>query len=289
MKKRILALFMLFLLGLNTVGSIPAQAAAIPVYVISNTLNVYKKAATSSKRLGVMSYGQGLYCLAVSGKWAKVKNSSGSVGYCAKSGLSKKNPNTLSKDVYISANNTRVYRYPSAKSKVLGKLACNAKLKAVAVTADGKWVRVKGGSRYGYVAKSALSTSKKGVSKGQKIADLAAKQLGKGYSYGAEGGGKFDCSGLCYYVYKNAAGVSLKRTSDQQASDGRFKKISAMSELKQGDLLCFNTGGNGVDHVGIYIGGGKFVHASASKGQVVSSKLNTGYYRSSFCWARRIV
>ena len=294
MKKRLLALAMLLLLCFSGTAEFSrAHAAARKVYVTANTLKVYKKAKTSSQLLGTMAYGEKLTRVATSGSWAKVKNSAGAVGFCKKSALSTKNPNTLKKTVYIKADNTKVYQRPNTSSKVLMKLKRNSKYTAVAKTGDGKWYRLKNGSHYGYVQVSQTSAAKltaaKAASKADKIVSLAQKQKGKGYAYGAEGANKFDCSGLTYYVYKNAAGVTLKRSSAQQAADGRFKKISSLSSVKKGDLLCFITGsGSKADHVGVYIGGSKFVHASQSKGKVLVSEL-TSYWKEAFLCARRIV
>ena len=292
MKRRILALLMLALFCLAAAGEFTAAcAAAQKVYVSSNTLKVYKKAQTSSSVLGTMGYGEKLTRIATSGNWAKVKNSSGAVGYCKKSGLSTKNLNSIKKTVYINAANTKVYKLPSTSSKVLMRLKLNSKYTAVAKTADGNWYRLKNGGNYGYVQVKHTSASKVAVvktTKADEIVQLARNQVGKSYAYGAEGPNKFDCSGLTYYVYKNAAGKTLKRESKAQASDGRFKKISAYSSVKKGDLLCFDTGSGYVDHVGVYIGDGKMVHASQSKGEVITSDLSS-YWKKAFICARRIV
>ena len=290
MKKRVIAALMLCLF---CIFGLPAQAASQKVYVVANTLKIYKKASTSSKTISTISYGQTLTRIATSGSWAKVKNSGGKIGYCKKSSLSAKNPNTLNKTVYINAANTKVYQRPSTSSKVLMKLKLNSKYKAVARTKDGKWYRLKNGGNYGYVQAKSISFSAVSApskpTKADKIAALAQKQVGKGYAYGAEGASKFDCSGLTHYVYKHAAGKTLRRASADQASDGRYKKITSLSSLKKGDLLCFDTGNGGeCDHVGVYIGGSKFVHASQSKSRVVTSSL-TDYWKDAFLCARRIV
>lgn len=89
----------------------------------------------------------------------------------------------------------------------------------------------------------------------------------------------FDCSGFVSYVYKGL-GVSLPRTSSgMHASGSKVQK----DNLASGDLVFFNTSGKGVSHVGIYIGDGKFIHSSSSKG-VKIDKLNDPYY-----WGDRYV
>lgn len=93
---------------------------------------------------------------------------------------------------------------------------------------------------------------------GNTIAQKALTRLGCRYWWGANGPNYFDCSGLVYWAY-NQAGVSLGRTTAAGYA-GSGKAISR-SELQPGDVITFSYG-SGVAHIGIYIGGGSFVHAS---------------------------
>lgn len=95
----------------------------------------------------------------------------------------------------------------------------------------------------------------------QTAIDAAMSQRGKPYSYGAEGPDAYDCSGLTMWSY-NKAGVSLPRSSSQQATTGA---PVIRAQLQPGDLVFFY---NPVSHVGIYIGDGQMVHAPQS-GDVV--------------------
>ena len=106
--------------------------------------------------------------------------------------------------------------------------------------------------------------------------------LGTPYSWGGTSSSGVDCSGFVRSVFQKA-GISLPRTSSEQAEIGR--KIP-VSEVEPGDLLFFNTTGEGVSHVGMSIGGPHFVHASSSRGVIVSS-LEESYYRERFLFARR--
>lgn len=104
----------------------------------------------------------------------------------------------------------------------------------------------------------------------------AKKWLGTKYKYGGNSKNGTDCSGFVMEVYKSTYDFKLPRTSrDQQKFCKKIKK----SQLKVGDLVFFATGKskNRVSHVGIYIGNGEFIHASSSKG-VVISKLEQNYY-----------
>ena len=115
----------------------------------------------------------------------------------------------------------------------------------------------------------------------------AQKHLGKKYVWGANGPKTFDCSGFtCYVCNKN--GICLPRTSAQQAEIG--KKISR-EELNTGDLIFFDTSKERkgiVNHVGIYIGNNKFIHASSGANKVVISSLNQSFYKQRFLWGQRV-
>ena len=93
-----------------------------------------------------------------------------------------------------------------------------------------------------------------------------------------------DCSGFTVAVYLAAYGISLPRVSRDQYRISR--KIST-TELQEGDLVFFNTRGSGVSHVGVYLGNNKFIHASVSRGVMVSG-LFEPYYLQRFVGAGRI-
>lgn len=125
------------------------------------------------------------------------------------------------------------------------------------------------------------------TSAAQAIVNLAYAKLGSPYVWGAEGPNSFDCSGLTSYVYRNAAGVNLPRTSGSQAGYGQ---TVSKSNLKAGDLVFFSTNGTGsVSHVGIYIGGGNMIHAPKPGDSVKITNINSSYYVSAFVTAKRVI
>jgi cell wall-associated NlpC family hydrolase len=120
--------------------------------------------------------------------------------------------------------------------------------------------------------------------KSSQVVSAANKLMGTKYVYGGNTTKGFDCSGFIGYVYKKV-GVKLPRTSAAMYKTG--KKVSKKN-LKAGDLVFFNTSGKGVSHAGIYIGKGKFVHSSSSKGVSVA-KINDPYYwGSKYIGAKRV-
>ena len=114
--------------------------------------------------------------------------------------------------------------------------------------------------------------------------------MGTPYRWGGEAEDGFDCSGLIRYAYgKN--GVSLPRRSADQAREGQAVERRVES-LLPGDILTFSTSGGRVTHVGLYVGGGKFIH-SASHGVQLSVLSATDVY-GRWWWnrwvgARRVV
>ncbi|MCF6206852.1 MAG: NlpC/P60 family protein [Sulfurovum sp.] len=125
-------------------------------------------------------------------------------------------------------------------------------------------------------------------SKSKKIISLAKQNLGKRYVWGATGQrNTFDCSGFTTYVCKKN-GICLPRRAIQQSKYGKPVK---RSELQPGDLVFFDTSKTRrgyVNHVGIYIGNGKFIHASSAKKKVVITSLNKPFYSQRFKGARRV-
>jgi hypothetical protein len=102
------------------------------------------------------------------------------------------------------------------------------------------------------------------------IVAAAAAAMGRPYEFGGTGagGGGFDCSGLIQYAYKRH-GIVLARRSVDQAKEGR-KVDRKLDRLRPADLLTFSNRGGPVTHVGLYMGGGRFIH-SATRGVQIST------------------
>ena len=104
------------------------------------------------------------------------------------------------------------------------------------------------------------------------LVSVARAQIGTKYVRGGttpERG--FDCSGLVRYVMASLA-VHMPRTARQQAMSGQAVARETR-RLRPGDLLTFGKGANGASHVGIYVGDGRYVHASSAAGRVIESDL----------------
>ena len=120
----------------------------------------------------------------------------------------------------------------------------------------------------------------------QDILSKAVTLLGTPYRWGGtspEGG--FDCSGLVGYVFRTALGMDLPRVSQDQAKTGEL--VSDRAALVAGDLVFFGRRGR-VDHVGIYVGEGRFLHAPSTGKDVRVDSMASGYWSNKFMQARRV-
>jgi len=181
---------------------------------------------------------------------------------------------------------------PKKKSRV-AKAQKSKKKKAtrVARKSQSKKRSRRGADRRIQKALAALNgKSSRGGSRGgdYNVIRVAKRYLGRRYVWGAEGPSSFDCSGFTQYVMRKSKGVRLPRVSRKQAYYGKYV---SRSQLRPGDLIFFDTSRRRrgyVNHVGIYIGNGKFIHASSARHRVVITSLNSPFYRARFKWGRRV-
>ena len=121
----------------------------------------------------------------------------------------------------------------------------------------------------------------------QNLLQHALALLGTPYRWGGTGTDGFDCSGLVGYVFRSALGIELPRVSRDMATSGEL--ITDRTKLSPGDLVFFGTHhGKRVDHVGIYVGDGRFLHAPRTGRDVTVSSLESGYWSDKYMEARRV-
>ncbi len=130
--------------------------------------------------------------------------------------------------------------------------------------------------------------SGKSSKKSMKMIKLAKNKLGRRYVWGAVGQkNTFDCSGLTSYVCKKN-GIKIPRRAIEQSKYGKYV---SRKNLKPGDLIFFDTSKRRkgyVNHVGIYIGNNKFIHASSAKKKVIITSLSKNFYSKRYKGARRV-
>ena len=119
--------------------------------------------------------------------------------------------------------------------------------------------------------------------RGEALADFALRLRGTPYRYGGATLDGFDCSGLVFYAHRQL-GLSVPRTSREQAAEADSIKPR---KLQRGDLVFFKVGSRRVNHVGIYIGKNRFVHAPGAGKPVTINSLDDEFYAERFFSAGR--
>lgn len=119
----------------------------------------------------------------------------------------------------------------------------------------------------------------------KQITSLAKQLSNVPYVWGGSSPNGFDCSGYIYYIF-HYFNLELPRMADEQYEVGLSIK---RSELQEGDLVYFSTYLPGPSHVGLYIGGNKFIHASSAAGKVIITPLTAAYYQANYIGARRVI
>jgi cell wall-associated NlpC family hydrolase len=109
---------------------------------------------------------------------------------------------------------------------------------------------------------------------GRAIAAMAASLVGTPYHFGGADAAGFDCSGLALYVHERV-GLVIPRTAAEQQ---RAARPVTFAQLAPGDLVFFDIRGHAIDHVGIYAGDGRFIHAPRRGHAVTYGDLGQGFY-----------
>ena len=271
--------------------TLPASAATIGGGTVkADALNLRSEASTSSTSKQLISQNAYVIVESESNGWSKIIYE-GTEGYVKSEyiSLSDTLDGNVSAKAYISGTNVRMRSEASTSGAILGEYNTGAEVKILGVS--GNWYKVTIGSQTGYVCSDYVSFAKSESSSaasanqsiGAQIAAFAQNYVGYNYSWGGKSPSTgFDCSGLCYYCY-GQYGYSLHRVAqDMYTYDGTWV---SKDNLQPGDLVFFGSSSY-ISHVGMYIGNGKYVHASTYSTGVIISDLSS---RSNYQGAKRIV
>ena len=266
--------------------------------VTADALNVRSGPSTSYGITTKLYKGDKVEILETSNGWHKIKASNGKIGwvsgdYIKVSSGSTSQPSTSTTKATVTATSLNVRSGAGTSYSVITKLPKGTVVDVLESASNG-WKKIKtSNGTTGWVSGSYLANgvveqpSTPSTNKVQAVIDLTHKQLGKPYVWGAEGPNSFDCSGLIYYVYKNAASITLPRTSSDQYSAG---VAVSRSNLKAGDLIFSSTDGTGnITHVAIYVGDGQMIHAPRNGKNVEKVSINNSYWNKAYVGARRVL
>lgn len=314
----ILALCLCTLFTLASSASAADLKTAIGIVEANSGLRLRSEPSTSSRTITVAQKGDYVVIIEKDGDWYKV-NYNLSVGYMHSDYLTvKERENVELGKGSIDYGVVNMRSGPSTSNSLLDQLLSGEKVEIFGFNCG--WYKVRYDGQVGYIRSDLVSLLEKplenaGVSAsggntgnsfsdnagggtsstgsgansssnsiGQQIATYAQKYVGYPYVYGGTSPSGFDCSGFVQYVYKQF-GYNINRTATAQLADG---VAVSYDELQPGDIIYFGYGST-ASHVGIYIGGGQFVHAQNSGTGVVITDLSVSWYASRYLCAHRIV
>jgi cell wall-associated NlpC family hydrolase len=260
----------------------------------------------------------------ISGQWCKVRLPDGSYGWMAGYVLDYDGPgNDITVDEsgqavevkvgWVTRPEVNLRAGPGTDTEIVGNAPLNTSVVILGQQDDWYKVGLDGGrqawvqsdlvdtreQRQARLARRDLVTGARGAvegafsaassaasSLGNEIVQIARALNGRPYRYAHSGeGGAFDCSGFTSYVYRQK-GIDISRSCVAQFRQGT---PVSRSELTPGDCVFFrNTHRSGISHVGIYVGGGQFIHASNPRSGVKVDSLDSSYYGPKYAGARRM-
>ena len=194
-------------------------------------------------------------------------------------------------DGAMAARQITVYAAPSDSAASLRTLRQGKVARLNDVTEDGNWYQITFSGTTGYVRADGCQTVQYSDYAGtsavksarEDLVDYAKSFLGTRYVWGGASPSGFDCSGFTMYVYAHFGYRMSHGASDQLYA---FTRVSTAERLA-GDLVFFSYGGGDISHVGIYLGGGAFIHATSNGGVKIS--YFDSYYSSTYVGAVRVL
>ena len=276
--------------ALAVVLGIFAGQASAAVYETEVTygVNFRSKPSTNSSIYRMLKKGENIHVIEqVNAYWLKVEDRNGKVGYISA------NDKYTDYNPYIATatGGVNFRSQPKVANNIIGFIPKGESVKVIEKV-NSYWLKVQYNGKTGYASINYFNYNPPGGNAtGSQIVSTAKSYLGAfDYEWGAEPWNtnykKSDCSAFVQLVFNKKHGYDLPRTSIKQSKAGTFV---SKSNLKPGDLVFFDTKDDGVvNHVGIYIGDGKFIHSAPSNDVGISS-INTGYWSKHYHSARRVL
>ncbi len=255
------------------------------IVTANSALNFRSAPSESASIIDSLSNGYRVCILGVDGEWAYV-TANGNPGYVNLAYLDRLEVMDVNGGgAKVTASSLNIRSAPSTESNVLGQIPQGQVAQITGVNKG--WLQVKYNGVQGFVSPEYIEivAGQAQENTGAAAVITYAKQfIGTPYRYGGSSPSGFDCSGFTSYVYKHF-GVNLSHSSRAQYS--QVTKVSR-SELQAGDLVFFTNGGTSIGHVGIYVGGGQFIHSPSAGRSVCIESMSSGYYASHYVGGGRV-
>jgi cell wall-associated NlpC family hydrolase len=280
-------------------AAIPVFAAGPEVYGVGTVsaacLNIRSGPGTGEPVIGSVPQGETIVIIErTDNTWYHV-NYEGTDGYVAAQYLT--NVSTTSTELTavgeINGAGVNVRKGPGTSYESVG--TCNTGYRLRVLGLENGWYRIDYQGSTAYVFSSYLSIVSPyyavgviNTAKGEEVAAFALQFVGYEYVYGgASPETGFDCSGLVYYCFRQLGYDMIHHGATSQYLNYGYEVTR--DELIAGDLVFFsNDSGDEIEHVGIYIGDGQFVHASTSTTGVIISSIDENYYIRNWYGAKRV-
>ncbi len=305
--KKTLSKSMSLLLALSLITPAAAQAASHYETEIERGVNFRAEPSVNAYKYRMIPKGEDIHVIQEVGNyWLKIMVQDGTIGYISSNskytdynGSSQKSSSSSGDGTITKGVNFR--SSPKVSNNKIGFVSKGTKVDVIERTNDW-WIKIRYNGKTGYISDNYISYSSgssgshstpsapvNNGSKADQIISLAQSLMGKvSYDYGTRNPSRmiFDCSSFTEYVFEKY-GVSLKWGTRYQQNAGSYV---SKSNLQKGDLVFFDTTNNGsINHVGIYIGNGKFIHNKPSADGVAIDNLNSGYWKNHYEKARRVL
>ncbi len=288
---------------------------AIDAWIGEDVVNVRYGPGTDQDVKFKLSRGAKVSVIDLSGHWCKIRDADGQIGWVAGWVMNFKGPGedptvvegsqeVPVRTAWVARPEVNVRSGPGTSYDEIAEATLGTEV--IILDKEGDWYRVAlDNGTTGYMASwlldtraqrrvrqaeaSSAGTSSAGPSAGsgfgQALVDTAMQYLGCPYVRAGRSPSGFDCSGFVHYVL-GKHGIHVSTSSRAQFHEGT---PVSRSNLQPGDVVFFkNTYRSGISHVGIYIGDGKFIHASNRRSDVKISELDSAYYAPRYAGARRM-
>lgn len=254
--------------------------ALITTFISSPVVEMREEPTKTSKMASQALYGEKVDIQEEQSDWAKIQTPDGYIGWVKKNVFYQtENPSVPKPDALFAKVNrlaVHVYDVQDTEWGPITTLPFETKLEVLDQLGDpnGRWLQVKlvdGTSAY--IQRGDIVLNSQLLSKDE-LGPFSLRFLGLPYTYGGRSSFGYDCSGFVQMLYRQM-GISIPRDSKNQVQWEGFREI-AIDELQPGDLIFFGREYPKINHVGMYLGQGKFIHANVldNKPYITISKLS---------------